>query len=585
MRKQKRFFSLAPSAERKVTVARRKRHLPKRVGPRLGKAFRKKGRFPSLDTLGARAEVRLARVRHMAASAVGGALAPSAEAIFLDYASHSREDVRRVFARYDADRDGSLSGVELRNLLRDVGLVSAFDTAEDVAFLKKQLVAADRDGDGAVGFDEFMVYLNTVAAPRASVAKAGGNTSFATGRETKKTGTKISFFAENDLFVADVCASPGTPELAESSRPTRELSRHGTRSRIPTPPASYSRSETRKNARNFASPGSATKFGFAGFRSPATPASASLSGASARPPSSRLARLSTTPRTPLERVDVNARRDDARRLAPEASSAGARFFFAEDSPTASPPKTTEKPRFVGSEDASSSPPETPSPLPAFAGPSRVHDAAGDLLAFVRNLELENERLRSEAAEAKKRAANAETKAETARDAFPVAKEDSLSVAPPTDNFVSAAAVSKPVERAVETFEAVARRRATETEEETSSDAFEPESRERVRLDARTNAHVSTRARLRERSSRRAFAERAAATFVVLLLLAAATAALRGAFFEVPVPPETFFCPAPSPITAARAGPASRSGPRGPPQVEPNVILPRESFPATTSWTF
>ena len=138
----------------------------------------------------------------MAASAVGGALGPSAEAIFLDYASHSREDVRRVFARYDADRDGSLSGVELRNLLRDVGLVSAFDTAEDVAFLKKQLVAADRDGDGAVGFDEFMVYLNTVAAPRASVAKAGGNTSFATGRETKKTGTKISFFAENDLFLS-----------------------------------------------------------------------------------------------------------------------------------------------------------------------------------------------------------------------------------------------------------------------------------------------------------------------------------------------------------------------------------------------
>jgi hypothetical protein len=161
------------------------------------------------------------------------------------------------------------------------------------------------------------------------------------------------------------------------------------------------------------------------------------------------------------------------------------------------------------------------------------------------------------------------------------------VAPPADTFVSAAAVSKPVERAVETFEAVARRRATETEE-TSSDAFEPESRERVRLDAQTNALVSTRARSRERPSRRAFAERAAATFLVLLLLAAATAALaslRGAFVEVPVPPETFFCPAPSPITAARAGPASRSGPRGPPQVEPNVILPRESFPATTSWTF
>ena len=537
----------------------------------------------------------------MAASAVGGALAPSAEAIFLDYASHSREDVRRVFARYDADRDGSLSGVEMRNLLRDVGLVSAFDTAEDVAFLKKQLVAADRDGDGAVGFDEFMVYLNTVAAPRASVAKAGGKTSFATGRETKKTGTKISFFAENDLFVADVCASPGTPELL-AERPSRELSRHGTRSRIPTPPASYSRSETKKNAR--ASPGSASKFGFAGLRSPATPASAS-EGASARPPSSRLARLATTPRTPLERVDVNGFcRDDKSRRAPDASSAGARFFVA-TSPTASPPKVAEA-RFVGNEDASSSPPETPSPLPAFAGPSRVHDAAGDLLAFVRNLELENERLRSEAAEAKKRAETAETARE--KRAFPVAEEDGGErAAPPTDTFLSTAVVSKPptpsrenqpgkpprvesplglstsvtaraVEAAVETFEAAARRRATETEVDPGgANAFEPESHARVRLDRRS-------------SRQKPFAETSLKTFLVLLLLAATTAALaslffRGAFFEVPVPPETFFCPAPSPITAARAVPASRSGPRGPPRVEPNVILPRESFPATTSWTF
>ena len=134
----------------------------------------------------------------MAASAVGGALAPSAEAIFLDYASHSREDVRGVFERYDADGDGSLSGVEMRNMLRDVGLVSAFDTAEDCAFLKKQLIAADRDGDGAVGFEEFTVYLNTVAAPRARSTKPRGNTA---------GGTKISFFAENDLFVADPLVS------------------------------------------------------------------------------------------------------------------------------------------------------------------------------------------------------------------------------------------------------------------------------------------------------------------------------------------------------------------------------------------
>ena len=110
----------------------------------------------------------------MTASAAGGAGAPSAEAIFLDYASHSREDVRGVFERYDADGDGSLSGVEMRNMLRDVGLVSAFDTAEDCAFLKKQLIAADRDGDGAVGFEEFLVYLNTVAAPRARSTKPRG---------------------------------------------------------------------------------------------------------------------------------------------------------------------------------------------------------------------------------------------------------------------------------------------------------------------------------------------------------------------------------------------------------------------------
>ena len=151
--------------------------------------------------------------------------------------------MRGVFERYDADGDGSLSGVEMRNMLRDVGLVSAFDTAEDCAFLKKQLIAADRDGDGAVGFEEFLVYLNTVAAPRARSTKPRGNTA---------CGTKISFFAENDLFVADplvsahsrvteteiAASSPGTPELT-AERGRRDVSRHGTRSRIPTPPPSY----------------------------------------------------------------------------------------------------------------------------------------------------------------------------------------------------------------------------------------------------------------------------------------------------------------------------------------------------------
>ena len=258
----------------------------------------------------------------MTASAAGGAGAPSAEAIFLDYASHSREDVRGVFARYDADGDGSLSGVEMRNMLRDVGLVSAFDTAEDCAFLKKQLIAADRDGDGAVGFEEFTVYLNTVAAPRARSTKPRGNTA---------GGTKISFFAENDLFVADprvsahsrvteteiAAASPGTPELT-AERGRRDVSRHGTRSRIPTPPPSYSKSSSKRSSTSKtssssprASPGTATRFGFANSPS-STPSSSAFETSLKRSQSqtSRLAsRLSMTPGTPRAGFSTLKRRE------------------------------------------------------------------------------------------------------------------------------------------------------------------------------------------------------------------------------------------------------------------------------------
>ena len=546
----------------------------------------------------------------MTASAAGGADAPSAEAIFLDYASHSREDVRGVFERYDADGDGSLSGVELRNMLRDVGLVSAFDTAEDCAFLKKQLIAADRDGDGAVGFEEFTVYLNTVAAPRARSTKPRGNTA---------GGTKISFFAENDLFVADprvsahsrvteteiAAASPGTPELT-AERGRRDVSRHGTRSRIPTPPPSCSKSfsnlsSTSKTSSSSAraSPGTATRFGFANSPSSTPSSSASFETSLKRESqTSRLAsRLSMTPGTPRR---------------------AARFSTRETSTSTSstPSKHFRKTEDAFSFDASASLPETPSPLPAFAGPSRVHDATNDLLAFVRNLELETKDLsvpKDGSVESTPRAAPPydDSAAVVPEEATPRSSRSSS---------VEPVSVESSIESALETFEAAAAANAANAEaangarpdgDSDVSDADSPavsSAANRVRVSrvsssciiaTRSNAATSnsgTEVRSRRVSAAvPVFAERAYARYVVcvvclaLLFLAAAAFRDETAFFfrraraDGSVFLETLetleTCPAPSPITAARRRE------RGSFRLEPNVILPRDSFPATEAWTF
>ena len=545
----------------------------------------------------------------MTASAAGGADAPSAEAIFLDYASHSREDVRGVFERYDADGDGSLSGVELRNMLRDVGLVSAFDTAEDCAFLKKQLIAADRDGDGAVGFEEFTVYLNTVAAPRARSTKPRGNTA---------GGTKISFFAENDLFVADprvsahsrvteteiAAASPGTPELT-AERGRRDVSRHGTRSRIPTPPPSCSKSfsnlsSTSKTSSARASPGTATRFGFVNSPSSTPFSSASFETSLKRESqTSRLAsRLSMTPGTPRR-----AARFSTRESSPSTSS--------KPSKPSTPSSKTED---ASSFDASASLPETPSPLPAFAGPSRVHDATNDLLAFVRNLELETKDL------SVPKDGSVES---TPRAAPPY--DDSAAVVPEAtprssrSSSVEPVSVESSIESALETFEAAAANANAALEaangarpdggDSDVSDADTPavsSAANRVRVSrvsssciiaTRSNAATSnsgTEVRSRRVSAAvPVFAERAYARYVVcvvclvaLLFLAAAASRDETAFFfrraraDGSVFLETLeTCPAPSPITAARR--RERSFVR----LEPNVILPRDSFPATEAWTF
>lgn len=548
----------------------------------------------------------------MTASAAGGADAPSAEAIFLDYASHSREDVRGVFERYDADGDGSLSGVELRNMLRDVGLVSAFDTAEDCAFLKKQLIAADRDGDGAVGFEEFTVYLNTVAAPRARSTKPRGNTA---------GGTKISFFAENDLFVADprvsahsrvteteiAAASPGTPELT-AERGRRDVSRHGTRSRIPTPPPSCSKSSfsnlssTSKTSSSSprASPGTATRFGFVNSPSSTPFSSASFETSLKRESqtSKRLAsRLSMTPGTPRR---------------------AARFSTRETSTETSPKpsKHFRKTEDASSFDASASLPETPSPLPAFAGPSRVHDATNDLLAFVRNLELETKDL----SVPKDGSVESTPRAAPPYDAFAAVVPEEATPRSSRSSSVEPVSVESSIESALETFEAAAANAANAEAangarpdgDSDVSDADSPavsSAANRVRVSrvsssciiaTRSNAATSnsgTEVRSRRVSAAApVFAERAYARYVVcvvclvaLLFLAAAASRDETAFFfrraraDGSVFLETLetleTCPAPSPITAARR--RERSFVR----LEPNVILPRDSFPATEAWTF
>ena len=524
----------------------------------------------------------------MTASAAGGAGAPSAEAIFLDYASHSREDVRGVFERYDADGDGSLSGVEMRNLLRDVGLVSAFNTAEDATFLEKQLAAADRDGDGMVAFDEFTVYLNTVAAPRTTSTKA-----------RRKTGTKISFFAENDLFVTDpfgdarsrrsneaACAGPGTPEL-DTERGRRELSRHGTRSRIPTPPAQYSSSKASARA----SPGSATKFGFASLDSPATPARA-FGGPAREAQRARLRRLETTPSTPCAGFVANARGDTPTPEAVDADAATTRKTKKK-----APPRIGARDVAVSEVEASPSPSpspsDTPSPLPAFARPSRVHDAAGDLLAFVRDLEREHRRLGGSDAEAAARESAFETEPSRAATAQRAAADVSAadvseatpsrtprreSLDPESRESVGVSVVpTRAIEEATRASEAAASA-AGGAREDDSNDAAETRVQQTL-ADTKTSSNASrvdTRV-VRSRASGRALVARAGAVCLALLLLAASRAFLRGPrgslFLET--------CPAPNPITATRAG----SKPSGLPRVEPNVILPRESFPATKTWTF
>lgn len=318
---------------------------------------------------------------------------PAAAEIFLHFERCDVDEVRSVFNRYD-DGNG-LSASSMKVMLRDVGLLSPFDTAEDLDFLRKQLVAADRDGDGVVHFDEFLVYLNTIAAPRDG-QRVRGKTFAKENSKEKQLSTKISFFAEDAVEDTTV---PGTPEMT-LERTHKQVSRHGLMSKIPTPPAQFTptRSGEKSKTRIKNSPLADTKFGFnpGSIRYNAVYDESHVTHSSpASEPArtiSRLARLAMTPRTPL----VVTTQTNVVEVSEEVS--------ASSSPTAVTPK---QPIDVVA--------ESPSPTPAFARPSKVYDATGDLHEFVRNLEKENAELRaavraSEEAKAEVEAAAAEAAA-------------------------------------------------------------------------------------------------------------------------------------------------------------------------------
>ena len=230
----------------------------------------------------------------------------------------------------------------------------------------------------------------------------------------------------------------------------------------------------------------------------------------------------------------------------------------------------------------------------------MRDAAGDLLAFVRDLQLENERLRREAAEtrnpeaAARDAANASASAAVVSETAPPVQTSGCEISEsrivanrePFDVSVAEGG-TRAMEEAVKTFEAAAA--ASFGAREDAEETFAAETRvlktgvPHATTKTRSNASRAFSRQTRWRPSGRAFVARAAAACLALLLLAAAARVshefLRGADGAADKLLET--CPAPSPITAARL----RSKTSGPLRVEPNVILPREAFPATGMWTF
>ncbi|MQM22459.1 hypothetical protein Taro_055513 [Colocasia esculenta] len=72
----------------------------------------------------------------------------------------SREEMKRVFKKIDGDGDGRISQGDLRRLL----IITTLGTSEDVDVkANKMLQAADMDGDGFIGFKDFMEVHKTVS--------------------------------------------------------------------------------------------------------------------------------------------------------------------------------------------------------------------------------------------------------------------------------------------------------------------------------------------------------------------------------------------------------------------------------------
>jgi hypothetical protein len=422
---------------------------------------------------------------------------PVAQDVFLRFDQHTTDDVRLVFAKYDTD-GGGLTKSSMQVLLRDVGLLSSFDTPEDLSFLSKQLAAADQDGDGKVGFHEFLVYLRTISGPRGGREVDSGGTSTTTfpapkNAKREEKNSKVSFFlADDEAENFAVSPTPHTPcqtaERTISQRVTATRHRAGFRSKIPPTPKEFKAGRSvlsdsgNEKAKEKTTPGAETKFGFnaradllfnavsgqpnengpVATVSPSTecnttpvmtPGNCSttpMTPASGLTAPTRMQRLANTPRTPLA-LTTRGSVDDANTPMRELTShfiidetIEEAFFSQAQTEAESPTASTLKRRVAVDEVDETTVPESPSPVPNFARPSTVHDATGDLLEFVIHLEMENETPRAAGGANDTAAAAAAIEADAAKaaeaDAAKAAEAEAIEAAAIEAAAVEAAAI-------------------------------------------------------------------------------------------------------------------------------------------------
>ena len=78
------------------------------------------------------------------------------------------EKLREAFAKYDKNQDGGIDIVELGAMLRDLGVTEG-DSKLEIELIKR----LDRDGDGGIGFDEFVKFYQSIERSVTTSTDAG----------------------------------------------------------------------------------------------------------------------------------------------------------------------------------------------------------------------------------------------------------------------------------------------------------------------------------------------------------------------------------------------------------------------------